>query len=305
MWMVRPSCVSCPDGWALDREGYYRTFHKAVVFHEIGHNLGFRHSGEGNVSYGDSSAVMGNYNAWHTFNAAKFFQGDYLLASQFTTNPTSGCYLLDATFLGRNVSSAMGGYQVLHFSGTATDDFFASFVVNDTDYSIVPSEDASRVHIHSSPGISDTSDQVAKLAVGESYLIDVTSASYNIVVDRVDSYSAAVYIGGSYSSGICSGTIPSCTPPCGLTDPVPGLAFPSEPACNGTVIDGSCQAGGGSGGGSGGAFAVPPWDFPAMSSDDGSPPRLARVCRLRSWQGWLAKVGSEDCCATHVAPPTS
>ena len=46
--------------------------------HEVGHNLGLAHSGDGNLEYGDQSGMMGKNTiggsllSWHSYHASTF-----------------------------------------------------------------------------------------------------------------------------------------------------------------------------------------------------------------------------------------
>jgi len=70
-----------------------------VQMHELGHNLQFFHSGEGNSEYGDPTGIMGGmYNSdihWGKmcFNAAKTWQAGWYSDHHSTVTPTNESYI--------------------------------------------------------------------------------------------------------------------------------------------------------------------------------------------------------------------
>mmetsp|Transcript_1253 Transcript_1253/g.2742 ORF Transcript_1253/g.2742 Transcript_1253/m.2742 type:complete len:802 (+) Transcript_1253:241-2646(+) len=66
----------------------------SALMHEIGHNLGFGHAGEGAEEYGDQSGMMGySYSQEHgpamCFNGAKLWQTDWYQTAAKTINPAT------------------------------------------------------------------------------------------------------------------------------------------------------------------------------------------------------------------------
>jgi len=198
------------NSWLSLYQGSYVT-DVTVQMHEIGHNIGLAHSGEGSQSYGDSSGVMGAL--WDDdrnicFNGAK-----------------NGAQL--GWYDDRIVDVSTSGYDGLIYgiadygTTTATEKMLLKMSVGGTDYWISynkatgvnsqPGEGANNVMVHSRSGGSGYAESslLAKLSPGQSY----TGPSEDIMFVSVDGDAAYVVVGEAPPT-----PAPDCLDVAGWTD---------------------------------------------------------------------------------------
>lgn len=198
------------NSWLSLYQGSYVT-DVTVQMHEIGHNIGLAHSGEGSQSYGDTSGLMGAL--WDDdrnicFNGAK-----------------NGAQL--GWYDDRIVDVSTSGYDGLIYgiadygTTTATEKMLLKMSVGSTDYWISynkatgvnsqPGEGANTVMVHSRPGGSGYAESslLAKLSPGQSY----TGSSTDVTFVSVNGDAAYVVIGEAPPT-----PAPDCVDIAGWTD---------------------------------------------------------------------------------------
>ncbi|GFH47515.1 hypothetical protein CTEN210_03990 [Chaetoceros tenuissimus] len=106
-----------------------------VQIHEIGHNLGHRHSGQSGVEYADPTCNMGNQGSWtdsgskYCFNAAKTYANGWYSAYHHTMDPSTEEF--DCKMYGINAvrdgTISGNGKVVIKLQGQGEKDLYLMF----------------------------------------------------------------------------------------------------------------------------------------------------------------------------------
>lgn len=199
--------------------------------HEIGHNLGLGHSGEGTSEYGDESGIMGNsYTESDTnmcFNNAKNWQLGWYSDRQLSIDPLVTSYwygkLIGVVDYG---SSTYGEYVILKIEAPDLDyDYYVGYN-KQSDFNSDTREAGNEVTIQTRErGSTSKSWLVAELSEGESY---TASGLFTLRFENKNSDSAEITIQGQGNNS-----------PVFLCDPMVSLIYPDEVCVNTPEI---CEA---------------------------------------------------------------
>jgi hypothetical protein len=208
--------------------------------HEIGHNLGLNHAGEGSEEYGDQTGFMGySYASFTTkmcYNNAKSWQlGWYGLKRETLDFSQRGGF--NGTFVGVNdYLSTTGNYVVVKIVGGTSGDFFVGFN-RQTGINADTQEATNQVTIQRQVGTGKSS-LLAKLSAGGEFTVTNFQGTKSLIVkvttiNLSQSPSFAnimIYVDGC-PPGQC-GT--QCNVPCPTPPPTmpPTTAPPTPPPTN-------------------------------------------------------------------------
>ena len=177
--------------------------------HEVGHNLGLRHSGTPNSVYGDGTCIMGSTNTWSNgplkcFNGPKtyelgWFSECHTLISNWTTSVT--VYLLSASLYTPDNCNASQAVTVAISKGGA-DNFFV-FYNKATGPSAGVDEKINQVTIATGNPARDSTLLKGLSAQGES-VHTTSSGAVRIKFCGVVSGTARVGIGRNDTSDLCA-----------------------------------------------------------------------------------------------------
>jgi len=254
--------IVCPDvvdfggaaAWG-SRPGSY-TWYKSkyasvpiVQMHEIGHNLGHRHSGKDGVTYADPTCNMGNHGSWSDegtnfcFNAAKTWANKWYESYHVTIDPTSETH--DGTLMGINAVkdgtiAETGQDVVLKIASSGETDLYAIFNRKVGANNEVPQYGDQVVITEQYQETGGTSSWQASLSSGEEYTQSNWGASGTLTVkvcslETGSPGSAHVLV---YASG--HATL-SCDSSNSNTNNSPTAATVGSPTAAPVVVGGGCQ----------------------------------------------------------------
>eukprot|EP00594_Rhizosolenia_setigera_P003609 CAMPEP_0178951050 /NCGR_PEP_ID=MMETSP0789-20121207/6999_1 /TAXON_ID=3005 /ORGANISM="Rhizosolenia setigera, Strain CCMP 1694" /LENGTH=793 /DNA_ID=CAMNT_0020631857 /DNA_START=180 /DNA_END=2561 /DNA_ORIENTATION=+ len=174
--------------------------------HELGHNIGLAHAGEGSGQYSDQSGMMGySYSQDEgpvmCFNAAKNFQMKWFLDK--TTSLTAGDINWEGNVKGLSHygDNSVPGEVIIYIPNGGSDHYYVSY---NRRYGINSGtvEGGDQVLIHrrggSNPYEYEQSWLVKKLNAGESFSVTFGGVSTPISFESVDGESAYVKIGNGF-----------------------------------------------------------------------------------------------------------
>jgi len=161
-----------------------------IQIHEIGHNLGLGHSGEGSNAYGDRSGFMGFAGQKMCYNGPKNWQLGWFADRHMTVTAGSDSFSgrLYGTTQYDNTNSADKMILRLHDPACTTCDVYISFN-HDADYNSGTAEGQNKVQVHTkagTPGSSKFSYVVARLGAGDLYTATVNGKEVNVVVSFIN-----------------------------------------------------------------------------------------------------------------------
>jgi len=162
-----------------------------IQMHEMGHNLGLAHSGEGSAPYGDQSGCMGTglYTDDYSgcFNGAKSWQLGWYTDSYYSFNPTLTYF--KRGIVGISDYSTRGGshsHTVIELVGSSTNFYVAFNRKSGMNSQTLEGGDQVLVTKYKGTGYG-ASDLVAKLGANQEYCFDFTQVA--IVCVKVDAIS--------------------------------------------------------------------------------------------------------------------
>lgn len=198
-----------------------------IQMHEVGHNLGLQHSGEGSNEYGDASGYMGYSEIEEPrmcYNAVNNYQLDWF--SKKSISPTSidgdgGTFLISGV-AGYDPDDTTTYVTLRLVQESLTNDYYIGYNKADG-FNAETQEDGDKVIVFSKDGAFDepaTSWKHAALHIGESYVIenfDNSGRSVTVTFSDIDSNAAVVEVTPETSESPTSSPRPSANPTMGPT----------------------------------------------------------------------------------------